>query len=125
MLRPADYTFDSAPYVVYANMLGDSTIESAMESDAREFRASDPQLKITDRAGVTSKSGEKFKLREFRSAKLRQQGYEAIAYLPRGKHVLLFVFSAQSEAQYAAGFPVFQQLLSTYSSSAPKVTLGK
>ena len=125
MLLPAGHTFDSAPYVIYSNMIAGSTLQAAMDSDAREFRANDTNLIVSDRTGFKSKSGETFKLREFKSVKLRQQGYEAIAYLPRDNNVLLFVFSAQSDSQYAKGLPIFLRFLSTYSSSALKVRVEK
>jgi hypothetical protein len=120
ILLPADSTFGSAPFLVIASVFHSTSVAVAMAKDTAAFRARDPDLMVSDKAQIAAAAGQQLSLREFRSARLRSQAYETVAYVALGPNVLALTYSAETEPQYQAGLPVFQGLLKTYG-AGPKV----
>ncbi len=85
-----------------------------MAKDKASSLARDADIVVSDKQQIAATGGQQFFLREFRSAKLRNQGYETVAYVALGPHVLVLTYSAQTEPQYRAGLPAFEDLLRTY-----------
>jgi hypothetical protein len=121
ILLPQNSTFRSAPFLVVASAFHNISVDAAMSKDKASFQARDPDIVISDESSITSEAGQQFSVREFRSAKLRNQPYETVAYAALGPHVLVLSYSAQTEPQYQAGLPAFQGVLKSYA-VGPKVT---
>jgi hypothetical protein len=120
ILVPADSTFRSAPFVVIASVFHSTSVDDAMAKDKASFLARDPDIMVSDKGQITATAGQQWSLREFRSAKLRNQAHETVAYVAQGPNVLVLTYSAETEPQYQVGLPGFQVLLKTYA-VGPKV----
>jgi hypothetical protein len=122
ILLPADSTFRSAPFLVIASVFHSTSVDAAMANDKASFLARDPDIMVSDKQQIAAAAGQQFSVREFISAKLRNQAYETVAYVALGPHVLALTCSAQTEPQYQAALPAFQALLKTYALGAKVVT---
>jgi hypothetical protein len=125
VLRSIGTSIDSAPFVVTASAFDASSVETAISSDTATFRSRDPNIKISARNVVPAKKGGTFTVRDFRSAQLREQGYETAAYIQQGSQVLVLVYSAQTEQNFRLGYQKFEGLLKSFEESAIKVKVEK
>ena len=121
ILHQAGFTFNTAPVVIVASAYHGDTLKDAMERDASEFRKSDPQIHISAVRSLIADKGARFLVREFRSAKLKEQGYESVAYHREGHDVVVFTLSAQSNEALKQEAPIFHALLKSFVSSKLKV----
>jgi len=121
VLLPKTYTFNSAPIVIVASAYHNTTVENAMSQDSASFVADDPAIHISSVRRVVAKKGAQFTVRQFRSEKLKQQGYESVAYHQEGPDVVVLTLSAQFEPALNNGIPIFDEMLATFESSKIKV----
>jgi hypothetical protein len=121
ILLPGDATFDSSPYVIVASSFSGTTLAAAMQRDKDEFLSQDPSMRISDLAPAVTAKGIAIPLREFRSTALHQQGFEIVAYVAQDGDVVAITYSAQTQAQYKEGRPIFASLLKTFQDAKLKV----
>lgn len=121
VLHPTGFTFDSAPAVILASAYRNDSLNDAIRRDASGFRKDDAHIGIEEARPLIANKGARFLMREFRSAKLKQQGFESVAYHQEGPDVIVFTLSAQSQEALKQGTPIFRALLKSFESSKLKV----
>ena len=121
ILLRSDTDFDTAPSVIVASAYEQTSLATAMKNDRASFLEGDPDIRIADRQPVVAKSGAQFLVREFRSQRLKQQGFELVAYHSEGPDVVVLTLSAQSDNQFREGQTVFGALLGSFEASKLKV----
>ena len=125
ILHQAGFTFNTAPAVIVASAYHDDTLKDAIKRDASEFRKADPQIHISEVHSLVADKGARFFVREFRSAKLKEQGYESAAYHQEGVDVVVLTMSAQSNIALKRETPMFHALLKSFESSKLKVKVER
>lgn len=92
---PPAFTFDSAPVIMYPNLVSaGESLNAFIQSDIETFRKNAPQLKIEEQPQLTTGHGLKFAMRRFLGGKAPNE-YETIAYHKSGKSILVMALSAR------------------------------
>ena len=125
VLLPQEFTFDSAPVAIVATSFQESRLDEAMKKDRASFLDQDPEMQVSDLNPVATKSGARFSVREFRSQRLKQQGFEAVAYTQLGPDVVVLTLSAQTETRLRDGQKIFRKVLSTFENAKLKVATSQ
>ncbi|MBI5047919.1 MAG: hypothetical protein HZB54_03065 [Deltaproteobacteria bacterium] len=99
--------------VVHMNSTNDKNLDNVIQHDIERFKQNAPSLRIEEkeRIEIDKKNN---KARVFYFLGDSHDNYEAVAYIPEDKVVVLIVLSARNEKEFRANIKAFEELTKSY-----------
>jgi hypothetical protein len=118
LFHPANYSFDSAPAIIYPNMSeftktlpsGELDLQGYIERDLASFKDRGSDLKIQEAPSVTASSGTKFVIRDLLNGPAPNE-FEEVAYSSANQAVFLAVYSARKKDEFDKYKDAFREFL--------------
>lgn len=120
---PAGSSWENGAVVCYTNAVPleiNETIDDVIKSDIDKFKKNSPDLKVEQKGLIFIDLDKKAKVAYF--AGDVNNNYEAIAYIPEEKAIILVGLSAKTKEGFSSSLTAFQALVKSYSFLTDKVT---
>jgi hypothetical protein len=126
VMYPVGSTWASAPEIMYVNIAklqSGETLEGFIDGDIELFKKNSPDLKVEAGPEIAIVGGEQAVVRFYSGDKWGN--HEAVAYLPRGSNVAIYVLSCKTQAGFEKSLPAFREMVSKSFASEMRFESGK
>jgi len=112
VMYPTGSTWENATEIMYvdvARLDAGQSVTGFIDNDLAKYRHDSPEIRSKTGDPVQMSRGGRAELRLYEGD--RRGNSEAVAYLARGSHVVLYVLSCRSREGFERGLPVFRRMV--------------